>query len=150
MEKIAVGLEENRIYLSRWVDIFLEHSNNINRSYIQECLVGILNNNPVSIEATINEEKIMKLINSFFIEGRKSSASLTTKYLRLFSTFIKCEDRVLKANQNTIMDKFFKSTENEFSFRFKKVDKLEEKRVEIKGITEKIYTQEVHIAFGKT
>ena len=150
LEKIAVGLEENRIYLSRWVDIFLEHSNNINRPYIQECLVGILQNNPVSIEATINEEKIIKLINSFFTEARKSSASLTTKYLRLFSTFIKCEDRVLKVNQNTIMEKFFKSNENEFSFRFKKVDKMEEKRVEIKGITEKIYTQEVHIAFGKT
>ena len=68
---MAVGNEENRIYLSRWVDIFLEHSNNINKSYIQECLVCILQNNPLSIEATINKDKITKLIKSFFIEAKR-------------------------------------------------------------------------------
>jgi len=44
---------------------------------------------------------------------------LTTKYLRLFSTFIKCEDRVLKENQNIILEDFFKKLENPYSFRFK-------------------------------
>lgn len=44
---------------------------------------------------------------------------LTTKYLRLFSTFIKCEDRVLKENQNLILNKFFKDKENKYCYRFK-------------------------------
>lgn len=122
LEKVAANNEENRQYISRWVDLFLEHSNNINRSYIQECLVGILQNNPVSIEATINEDKIVTLINSFFNEAKKQApdAPLTTKYLRLFSTFIVCEDRVIRENQNIILNKFFKEIKNEEqSFRFK-------------------------------
>lgn len=53
LEKIVVGNSKNKFYLSRWVDLFLEHSKNINREYIQECLVGILQNNPQAIEATI-------------------------------------------------------------------------------------------------
>ncbi len=55
---MVIGCEENRIYLGKWVDLFLEHSNNINRAYIQECLVAILQNNSLCIEATINEQKI--------------------------------------------------------------------------------------------
>jgi hypothetical protein len=91
LEKIAIGSEENRIYLSRWVDVFLEHGNNINKPYIQECLVGILQNNPKCIEATINEQKILKLIDSFFSEIKGvQEREFPTKYLRLFSTFIKC------------------------------------------------------------
>lgn len=80
------------MYISRWVDLFLEHSNKINRSFIQECLVGILQNNPVSIEATITKDKINMIIKCFFEEAKALSENeeLTTKYLRLFSTFIKC------------------------------------------------------------
>lgn len=122
LEKIAVGNEDNRVYLSRWVDLFLEHSNNINRSYIQECLVCILQNNPLSIEATINKDKINELISSFFSEAKRETF-LTTKYLRLFSTFIKCEDRVIKENQQIILDCFFKDINNLWSFKFR----LEEK-----------------------
>ncbi len=101
LEKIANGYEDNRIYLSRWVDLFLSHSKKINKSFIQETLVCILQNNPVSIQHTIDEQKILELIESFFAEARpivenQSEEFLTTKYLRLFSTFIKCEDRVLK------------------------------------------------------
>ena len=94
------------MYISRWVDLFLEHSNNINQPFIQECLVCILQNNPVSIEATIDQEKIKMLIRCFFDEAKSLSFEdeLTTKYLRLFSTFIRCEDRVLKENQNIIMN----------------------------------------------
>ena len=93
IEKIAASNELNRMYISRWVDLFLEHSNSINRNFIQECLVGILENNPVSIEATINNEKIKMLIKCFFEEAKSLSENdeLTTKYLKLFSTFIKCE-----------------------------------------------------------
>ena len=56
LEKIVVGNSNNKFYLSRWVDMFLKHSKNINREYIQECLVGILNNNPKAIEATITPQ----------------------------------------------------------------------------------------------
>lgn len=60
-------------------------------------MVGILQNNPKAIEATITEKKIDDLIKCFYLEAtRNRSGDLTTKYLRLFSTFIKCEDRVLK------------------------------------------------------
>ena len=92
LEKIANGNMENRIYMSRWVNLFLKHSNQINQNYIQDCLVGILQNNPKSIELTINEEIIVSLIEACFAEIRriKGGEYLTTKYLKLFSTFIKC------------------------------------------------------------
>ena len=77
-----------------------------------------MQNNPRSIEATITKDKIMELINSFFEEARRETF-LTTKYLRLFSTFIKCEDRVIKENQQIILDCFFKNNDNEWSFKFK-------------------------------
>jgi hypothetical protein len=69
LEKIVVGNKQNKFYLSRWVDLFLEHSKNINREYIQDCLVGILQNNPLAIEATINESKIIDLIRRFYEEA---------------------------------------------------------------------------------
>ena len=63
-----------------------------------------MQNNPKAIEATINPEKIKDLIKRFYEEAKKNrTGELTTKYLRLFSTFIKCEDRVLKQNQNVIL-----------------------------------------------
>jgi len=125
LEKIASGYEDNRIYLSRWVDLFLSHSKKINRSFIQETLVCILENNPVSIEQTIDDLKIEELIESFFIEAKHivdnpaSEEFLTTKYLRLFSTFIKCEDRVIKENQTIILNKFFNREDNNLGFKFK-------------------------------
>jgi len=136
------------------VDLFLEHSNNINRSYIQECLVCILQNNPVSIEATINEKKIDELIQSFFTEAKRENF-LTTKYLRLFSTFIKCEDRVLKENQQIILNKFFKEKENAWSFKFKLEEKEEDEIENPMGLVpndpvyDKILKYRVEIALGK-
>jgi hypothetical protein len=70
IEKIAANNELNRMYISRWVDLFLTHSKSINLPFIQECLVGILKNNPESILATINEEKIKILIKCFIEEAR--------------------------------------------------------------------------------
>jgi hypothetical protein len=109
------------MYISRWVDLFLEHSNNINQSYIQECLVGILQNNPKSILATIDEKKIDKLISSFFKQAEQVSAEtfLTTKFLRLFSTFIVCEDQIIRKNQNIILNDFFKNSNNQQIFKVK-------------------------------
>jgi hypothetical protein len=47
----------------------------------------------VAIEATIDENKIKNLIYNFFKEAKENKKGpLTTKYLRLFSTFIKCEN----------------------------------------------------------
>ena len=91
--------------------------------------MGILQNNPQAIEATINKDKILDLIKRFYEEaGNKSNPNpeLTTKYLRLFSTFIKCEDRILKENQNIILDNFFKDENNFYCYRFKVVDKEDE------------------------
>ena len=59
--------------MSRWVRIFLDHSNNINKPFIQETLVNILQNNPVSIKSMINAEIIDGLIKNFFIEAEQSS-----------------------------------------------------------------------------
>ena len=84
-----------------------------------------MENNPVSIEQTIDEQKIEELIESFFIEAKPivdnpaSEEFLTTKYLRLFSTFIKCEDRVIKENQTIILNKFFNREDNNLGFKFK-------------------------------
>ena len=53
----------------------------------------------------------------------KSGGELTTKYLRLFSTFIKCDDRIIKENQKIVLEKFFKDPENKYCYRFKTTDK---------------------------
>ena len=82
--------------------------------------MGILQNNPKAIEATITEKEIDDLIKCFYAEAaRMRGGDLTTKYLRLFSTFINCETRVLKENQNIILEKFFKDKENYYCYRFK-------------------------------
>ena len=79
-----------------------------------------MQNNPVSIEYTIDEQKIEELIESFLSEARATkNGYLTTKYIRLFSTFIKCEDRVLKENQTIILNKFFNREDNNFTFKFR-------------------------------
>ena len=66
IEKIAANNQDNRIYLSRWVELIVEQSNCINQSYIQFCILGILQNNPISIEFTINEKTIIDLVGKFF------------------------------------------------------------------------------------
>lgn len=84
-----------------------------------------MENNPVSIEQTIDDQKIEELIESFFIEAKHiidnptNEEFLTTKYLRLFSTFIKCENRVIKENQTIILNKFFNREDNNLGFKFK-------------------------------
>lgn len=99
---------------------------------MQECLVGILQNNAVSIELTIEERKINTLIESFFTEALEmKSGQLTTKYLRLFSTFIKCDNRVLKENQKIILNNFFKNRSNFLSFKFRLQDKEVEESSQI-------------------
>ena len=90
--------------------------------------MGILQNNPLAIEATINEKKILDLIKRFYEEAKnKNNPELTTKYIRLFSTFIKCEDRILKDNQTIILKKFFQDDHNHFCYRFKITDKEDER-----------------------
>lgn len=133
------------------MDLFLKHSKNINREYIQECLVGILQNNPDSIELTINKDKIITLIESFFKEAAnlRSGEELTTKYVRLFSTFIKCEDRVIKENQNIILNYFFKSMDNLWSFKIKAIEKDADECVAEKDDEfAKIRNRRVDIAIG--
>ena len=66
VQKIVKDFLDNKIYFSRWIELFLEHSNKINKVFIQETLVTILENNPVSIKAMIKPETIDKLIDSFF------------------------------------------------------------------------------------
>jgi hypothetical protein len=55
LEKIAMRFEDNRIYVSRWIKLIIAHSIEINLPSVQECLVSILENNRISIEATITE-----------------------------------------------------------------------------------------------
>ncbi len=80
---------------------------------------------------------------------------MTTKYLRLFSTFIKCEDRVIKENQQIILDCFFKNIDNLWSFKFKLEEKEEEEiynPMELPTnhpIYDKILKYKVEIALGK-
>ena len=41
------------------------------------------------------------------------------KYLRLLSTFIKCADEVIKANQENVLKLFFQDIDNQYRFKFK-------------------------------
>ena len=68
----------------------MDHSYKINKSVIQECLVGILQNNRISIEETINDMKIEDLVFQFKEEAKVSGPNI--KYLKLLSAFIKCAD----------------------------------------------------------
>ncbi len=73
--------------------MMLNHSNQLDEIYIQNCIVGILQNNPVSIKYTINEKIIHEQIDNCIAlieKKRKGPDELSTKYLKLFETFIKC------------------------------------------------------------
>ena len=80
--------EDNKIYFSKWVDLFIDHTNRINKTFIEECLLAILKNNPKSIQWMIKPETISNQLTSFFEEASNRIIDLPTKHLRLFSTFI--------------------------------------------------------------
>ena len=103
--------------MSRWVQPVMEHSNAINRNYIQMCILGMLQNNPLSIRLTIQENTIINLIHRFFEEANRLS-EIPIKYMQLFSTFMKCDDGALKQNQNIILKHFFNS-DNPYNFKFR-------------------------------
>lgn len=73
---------------------------------------------------------------------------LTTKYLKLFSTFIVCEYSVIKENQNIILENFFKNPKNEFNFRFKVEEKFEG-ALEEELDPYKVKSKEVSVSLGK-
>lgn len=74
----------------------------------------------------ISSETIGSQIASFFSEAGQTKGDMPTKHLRLFSSFIRGEDFVMRANQTIIFEQFFNSEYNEFNvnnidytFRFK-------------------------------
>ena len=85
------------------------------------CILGMLDNNPVSIKYPINEKTIVNLVFKFFEEAKKldEKTELPVKYLTLFSTLIRCEDQVIKENQLLVLKHFFLNEQNEMNFKFK-------------------------------
>lgn len=68
----------------------------------------------------IRNEIIDELINYFFEEASNNGdGDLTTNHLRLFSTFIKGDDVIFKENQKKILNDFFMSEHNQWTFKFK-------------------------------
>lgn len=55
----------------------------------------------------ITADIINELIKFFFKEASETDGDLTTKHLRLFSTFIKGDDVIFKDNQKIILTDFF-------------------------------------------
>ena len=149
MEKIVKDFLENKIYFSRWIKLFLQQSNNINKPFIQECLVIILQNNPVSIRAMITEKTIDELINYFFEEAAQpSEGDLTTKHLRLFSTFIRGDDVIFKENQKKILSGFFMSELNNWNFKFKVEYRISEAEDNSDDFRDKERNKVVKVVFG--
>lgn len=150
LEKIVVNNSSNRIYISRWVERIMEHSYQINQSCIQECLVGILENNSVAIRETITEKTITTLVEMFVKEAKEKGPQV--KYLRLLSAFIKCADTVIKSNQDLVLQHFFRSEENDYQFRFKSIYKaVLDDAVETSSdeLTKLGNTHEVQIGYAK-
>lgn len=75
--------------------------------------------------------------------------------MRLFSTFIKCENRVIKENQQIILDSFFKNKDNLWSFKFKLEQKDDDEIYNPLSLPnnhpvyEKILKYKVEIALGR-
>ena len=113
MQHTVQDFEDNKIFFSRWLELYIEYSNRINRSFIQECLLAILKNNPKSIEYMISRETINSQISSFFQEASSTTGDMPTKHLRLFSSFIRGEDFVMRYNQQIIFGEFFNSEDNQ-------------------------------------
>lgn len=140
---------ENKIYFSRWIKLFLQQSNHINKPFIQECLVNILQNNPVSIRAMITEAIIDELINYFFAEAAEGGeGDLTTKHLRLFSTFIRGDDVIFKENQKKILLDFFMSERNNYNFKFKVEYRISEAEDNSDDFRDKERNKVVKVSFG--
>jgi hypothetical protein len=126
VQHIVKDLEDNKIFFSRWLEYFIDYSNKINKPFIQECLLAILKNNPKSIEYMINKETIGSQMASFFQEASENKGDMPTKHLRLFSSFIRGEDFVMRYNQQLIFNSFFNTEYNEhnvnnidYTFKFK-------------------------------
>lgn len=79
--------------------------------------MAILKNNPVSIKWMINSATIDNQIYSFFQEASAvgTETDMPTKHLRLFSTFIRGENVVMKENQKHIFWHFFNNEHNDFN-----------------------------------
>lgn len=99
LERVAMRFEDNRVYVSRWIKLIIAHSIEINLPSVQECLVSILENNRVSIEATITENEIIQLVEMFINDAAIPEKVPNLKYLTLLSTFIKIDNGVIKHNQ---------------------------------------------------
>jgi len=116
------------------------------------CILGMLDNNPVSIKYTINERTIMDLVFKFFEEVKNidERTELPVKYLTLFSTLIRCEDQVIKENQLLVLKHFFLNDQNTMNFKFK-VDYKEvmEDEDQPGDLLAKVKSREVKIAFGR-
>jgi len=68
----------------------------------------------------ITDDIINELITFFFREAsQQTEGDLTTKQLRLFSTFIKGDNVIFKDNQKKILNDFFNNEKNEYTFKFK-------------------------------
>jgi len=149
LEKIVINCKENRIYISRWVELIMDHSYKIDKTCIQECLVGILQENSISIEETINDDKIRDLVYMFKDDAKRNGPQI--KFLRLLSAFIKCADDVFRDNQERVLRMFFQEETNDYRFRFKGVYKGDnEDNAEYSSELTKLgSSREVQIFYGK-
>lgn len=149
LEKIVINCEENRIYISRWVELIMKHSYKINKSCIQECLVGILQNNSISIEETIDDAKIQDLVDMFKDDAKRNGPH--TKFLRLLSAFIKCAGGIFKTNQERVLRMFFQDETNDYRFKFKcNYKSSNDDNVEYNSELTKLgNSREVQIIYGK-
>lgn len=149
LEKIVINCEENRIYISRWVELIMDHSYKISKSCIQACLVGILQDNSISIAETINDEKIQDLVYMFKDDAKRNSPH--TKFLKLLSAFIKCAGTVFRENQERVLRMFFQDESNEYRFKFKcNYKNTNEDTAEYNSELTKLgNSREVQIIYGK-
>lgn len=63
----------------------------------------------------INADTINNQIASFFQEASSMIGDMPTKHLRLFSTFIRGENIVMKENQKHIFWHFFNNEHNDYN-----------------------------------
>ena len=125
-------------------------SNTINKPFIQESLVNILQNNSVSIKAMIKPPIIEELINYFYAQAAENGeGDLTTKHLRLFSTFIRGGDDVIfKENQKQILVEFFMNERNNYNFKFKVEYRISEVDENSDNFFDKDRNKVVKVSFG--
>lgn len=105
----------------------------------------------------ITVEIINELIEFFFKEAREQTdGDLTTKHLRLFSTFIKGDNVIFKDNQKILLNDFFNNgnkNENldrgDFTFKFKVEYRISEIEDNLDDIREKERNKVVKVIFGR-